>query len=564
MTEATGGKAMSTTDTRPGAPVEIPFQVHARQFEKLPPCQARCPNSGDIRGWLGIIAQREKNGLGLDEAYDAAWRRLVEFNPMPATIGRICPHPCEDLCSRSEKDGAVSINAMERFLGDWGLTRNLSLPDVPADRYAESVGVVGSGPASLSFAYQMAQRGYSVTIYDRDERPGGMLRHAIPDYRLPREILDAEVDRILGLGISFANNVDIGKDVSLEKLRDRHEIVFLGLGAQAARRLNIPGEKGPGVLSGIDFLRRRKKRQETGCGRNVLVIGGGNTAIDAARSARRDGCSVRLIYRRSEAEMPAAAHEVEDARREGVEFRFLAAPTRILRRGDEIRQVEIQGMQLGEPDKDGRRRPEAIAGRLDYLSADTIIVAISQEPDWDNADTVLEAGAWLHPADDGKLDDRLFAGGDDLGPGIASRAIGQGRHAAEAAHAELRGMPPPAPEPGCAQLDPRSVRRDYYADRERSQTTHRSAEDRLAKPDAEVDLTLSSEQASEEAARCMSCGLCFDCQQCFMYCNAGGFTRLAETRPGRYFAFAFDACEGCGKCIELCPCGYLEARELLT
>jgi Pyruvate/2-oxoacid:ferredoxin oxidoreductase delta subunit len=191
-------------------------------------------------------------------------------------------------------------------------------------------------------------------------------------------------------------------------------------------------------------------------------------------------------------------------------------------------------------------------------------VAISQEPGWDDDDAVLEAGSWLHPADDGKLSDRLFAGGDDLGPGIASRAIGQGRHAAESAHAELRGLPKSSPDTDCPLLVQDSVRADYYADRQRSQTPRSPLADHLADPDAEIDLTLSYEQASVEAARCMSCGLCFDCQQCFMYCNAGGFTRLTETGPGRYFAFAFDACEGCGKCIELCPCGYLEPREALT
>jgi formate dehydrogenase major subunit len=555
---------MSTTDTKPGAAVELPFQIYARQLEKLPPCQARCPNSGDIRDWLGIIAQREKRGLGRDEAFDEAWRRLVEFNPLPATIGRICPHPCEDLCSRSNKDGAVSINAMERFLGDWGLARGLSLPEVPRERQPESVGVVGSGPASLSFAYQMAVRGYTVTIYDRDERPGGMLRHAIPDYRLPRDVLDAEIDRILGLGIEVASPVDVGEDIGLDQLRTEHELVFLGLGAQAARRLGIPGEDGPGVVSGIEFLRRRKEGRDTGCGRNVLVIGGGNTAIDAARSARRAGCSVTLIYRRSESEMPATTHEVADARREGVEFRFLAAPTRISREQDAIQRVEIQGMRLGEPGSDGRRRPEPIPGRIESLAADTVVMAVSQEPAWHTADGVLEAGSWLRPANDGKLQDRLFAGGDDLGPGIASRAIGQGRHAAESAHAELRGLPAPPLQPTVPPLVPGSVKVDYYADRQRSPAARRPEPDWLADPDAEIDLTLSCEQASEEAARCMSCGLCFDCQQCFMYCNRSGFTRVEEVRPGKYFAFAVDACEGCGKCIELCPCGYLEAREALT
>jgi formate dehydrogenase major subunit len=552
--------AMSDTNRTRGAPDELPFQIFARQFEKLPPCQARCPNSGDIRGWLGIIAQRQKNGLSLDEAYDKAWQRLAEFNPMPATIGRICPHPCEDLCSRHEKDGAVSINAMERFLGDWALSRSLELPQPPEDRYPETVGVIGSGPASLSFAYQMARRGYEVTIYDKDELPGGMLRHAIPDYRLPRDILDAEVDRILGLNIALVSHVDVGVDLSLEQLRERHELVFLGLGAQAARRLDIPGEDGPGVLSGIDYLRRRKHGQATGCGMQVLVIGGGNTAIDAARSARRDGASVTLVYRRSESEMPATAREVQDARIEGIEFRFLAAPTRVIRDGKKVQQVEIQSMRLAEPDADGRRRPEPIPGAFELLPADTVIVAVSQAPGWQSADTVLKPGSWLRAQDDGRLQQRLFAGGDDLGPGIASRAVGQGRHAAEVAHADLRGLARPPLQPDIPQVSSDSVRADYYADSRRSQNSRLPEDEWLACPDAEIDQTLSYQQASEEAARCMSCGLCFDCQQCFMYCNAGGFTRIDETRPGRYFAIALEACEGCGKCIELCPCGYLEPR----
>jgi NADPH-dependent glutamate synthase beta subunit-like oxidoreductase len=340
--------------------------------------------------------------------------------------------------------------------------------------------------------------------------------------------------------------------------------VFLGLGAQAARRLGIPGEEGPGVISGIEYLRRRKARAATGCGRVVLVVGGGNTAIDAARSARRDGSSVTLVYRRSESEMPATALEVEDARHEGVEFRFLAAPTRIIRDGNDVRQVEVQDMRPGEPDGDGRPRPEPIAGQLDYLAADTVIVAISQEPGWDTADAVLAAGSWLRPADDGRLRAGLFAGGDDLGPGIASLAIGQGRHAAESAHAELRGQPRPSLQPDCPPLAQGAVKADYYVDRQRAQAPRRSQSDWLADPDAEVDLTLDPEQVACEAARCMSCGLCFDCRQCFMYCNRSGFTRIEETAPGRYFAFALDACEGCGKCIELCPCGYIEAREVLT
>lgn len=537
------------------------FQTFAQQMEKLPPCQAQCPNSGDIRGWLGVIAQHEKNGLTLDEAYDEAWRMIAERNPLPATIGRICPHPCEDLCSRRDKDGAVSINAMERFLGDWGLSRKLPLPRVESVDEPESIGVIGSGPASLSFAYQMSRRGYDVTMYEQREKPGGMLRYAIPDYRLPRDVLDAEVQRILDMDITLVGNSDVGSTIGLDELRERHRLVFLGLGAQGARRLGIPGEEGPGVIPGINYLRRRKEHIESLRGKKTIVIGGGNTAIDAARSARRDGADVILLYRRSEEEMPAEPGEVDDARREGVEFRFLVAPTRVEREGHAIRAVEVQAMRLGEPDDSGRRRPEPVPGQLTKVPADVILVAVAQAPDWSGIDKVADAGTWLKTAADGRLDVNLWAGGDDRGPGIASSAIAQGRLAAESAHAELRGLEAPPLTDLRKPLPGGTVKPDYYAERPRAEKPRRPTREWLADPEAEIDQTLTYQQACDEASRCMSCGLCFDCRQCFMYCNQSGFTRIQETHPGHYFAMALDACEGCGKCIEICPCGYLEARD---
>jgi NADPH-dependent glutamate synthase beta subunit-like oxidoreductase len=551
---------VSSTDKTAAKP-EQRFQTLARQLEKLPPCQAQCPNSGDVRSWLGIIAQHEKIGLSMDEAYDEAWRVLAERNPLPATIGRICPHPCEHLCTRSDKDGAVSINAMERFLGDWSLSRDLQLPTTDGEEHPESIGVIGSGPASLSFAYQMARRGYPVTMYEQRSKPGGMLRYAIPDYRLPRDVLDAEVQRILELGIALVSDSDVGGTIDFDALRERHRLVFLGLGAQSARALGIPGEQGPGVVAGIDYLRQRKEQAPSLQGKRVFVIGGGNTAIDAARSARRDGADVILLYRRGEEEMPAIASEVDDARREGVEFRFLAAPTRIDRADGVIRSIQVQTMRLGEPDDSGRRRPEPLPGELQDCPADIVITAVAQAPNWAGVEDVTEAGNWLRTAADGKLDVNLWAGGDDRGPGIASSAIAQGRLAAESAHAELRGEPAPAIEDTRQPVAGGSVRTDYYPDSPRSEHARRPAAECLADPDAEIEATLTYEQAREEAARCMSCGLCMDCQQCFMYCNQSGFTRIEETRPGHYFAMALDACEGCGKCIEICPCGYLEPRD---
>ena len=538
-----------------------PFWTRAQQQEKTPPCQAQCPNSGDIRSWLGLIAQRWKLGLSLEQACDRAWQKLVERNPLPATLGRICPHPCEDLCSRGAKDGAVSINAMERFVGDWGISRKLSLPTAGNVSCTESIGVVGSGPAGLSFAYQMARRGYRVTLYEEREQPGGMLRHAIPDYRLPRDVLDAEIQRILDLGVSLVTGIEVGNDAVFDGLRARHRLVFLGLGAQSGRKLGIEGEAGPGVVSGIEYLTRRKSGARIELGRRVLVIGGGNTAIDAARSARRDGAEVTLLYRRSREEMPAEKREVEDAEVEGVQFEFLVAPTRILRNGSAVTAVEIQRMCLGETDRDGRRRPVAIPGESFEMAADTVVAAVSQDPAWRGIPAGVDGRGWLHTMADGRLAEDIWAGGDARGPGIASLAVAQGRLAAEAAHAQLRGEAAPDSQPMSSVVDPLSVKADYYDGSQRGHVPRRPHEQWLAEPDREIDQTLTVDEACREAERCMSCGLCFGCQQCFMYCNARGFARVEEPEPGRYYVLALEACEGCGKCIEVCPCGYLETRE---
>ncbi len=550
---------MRSTKSQTGGTDLAGFRIRAQQVEKRPPCQAQCPNSGDVRGWIGLIAQHEKNGLTLDEAYDAAWTRIAERNPMPASLARICPHPCEDLCTRQDKDGAVSINALERFVGDWGLSRLLPLPQTNGDQLPESIGVAGSGPASLSFAYQMARRGYAVTVYEQDETAGGMLRHAIPDYRLPREILDSEMERLWDMGITLQCGVRIGVDVSLEEMREHHALLFLGLGAQAGRKLGVPGERGPGVITGIDFLRRRKNDASNLDGKRVVVIGGGNTALDAARSALRDGAVVTLVYRRSEQEMPASDDEFRQALAEGVEFRFLYAPTRILHESQDVQRIEVQRMRLGTRDEQGRRTPIPVEGDLDTLPADLVIAAIAQVPDWQELDAVTAARNWFDTRADGKLADDVWAGGDDRAPGIAAAAIAQGRFAAEAAHAELRGLQPPEADirPAVAAD---SIRSDYYDSGERLSSPHREADWR-GDLEGEVVSTIASDDAVAEAMRCMSCGLCFDCQQCFMYCNGAGFTRIGETTPGNYFVLALDACEGCGKCIEICPCGYLEARD---
>jgi Pyruvate/2-oxoacid:ferredoxin oxidoreductase delta subunit len=262
--------------------------------------------------------------------------------------------------------------------------------------------------------------------------------------------------------------------------------------------------------------------------------------------------------------MPAAASEVDDARHEGVHFEFLVSPQRVLRDGDEIRQIEIQEMHLGEPDEHGRRRPDPIPDKKRRLPVDTVIVAVSQAPGWTGLETEQAGHQWLMTEDDGKLAENLWAGGDDRGPAIASMAVAQGRLAAEAAHAELSGERHDIAGPESKALQSGQVKHDLYRDAERVCRFRRPEREWLENAELEIDQTIGAEDARKEAVRCMSCGLCFDCEACFMYCNGAGFTRLEESAPGRYFALALDACEGCGKCIEVCPCGYLEVREQET
>lgn len=532
-----------------------------KQSAQLPPCGAGCATGADIRGWIGVIAQRRKLGLWDAAAFSWAWRMVTNVNPFPATLGRICPHPCEAGCNRAGKDGAVAINALERFLGDWGLRQGLDLERLEIGEKPESIGVIGAGPAGLSFAYQMARRGYRVTVYERNAKPGGMLQYGIPEYRLPERILAAEIQKILALGMELKLGTGIGREVSVRALKAQHDILFLGIGALRARMLGIPGEDGGSVWTGTEYLARVNRGEPPALGAEVIVVGGGNTAIDAARTARRSGARVTLLYRRTRQEMPAIAAEVEDALAEGVTLTFLAAPVRIGRTGAEVSSVAVQQMQLGDPDASGRRKPVAVCGSEYELPASALIAAVSQEPDWEGLDELAPGATWIQSAQHGRIDDALWAGGDALGLGIAGLAVANGRRAAEALHARLRNRElriPPARIPIAAD----AIKSDFHCDRARAVAPEISVDDRLKVPEAEVRGTIGEAQFLEEVERCFSCGLCFGCEQCFMYCNGGGFSRLEEPTPGTYFALKLDACEGCRKCIELCPCGYLSAAPM--
>jgi NADPH-dependent glutamate synthase beta subunit-like oxidoreductase len=395
-------------DEKAGLPTYRPAQV-----EKAAPCQVGCASVGDVRGWIGAVAQRHRNGHTEEEAFTAAWRILTDANPFPGVLGRVCPHPCQTDCNRSFKDGAVAINAMERFLGDWAIENGLGFEPLSSDRHPESIGVIGAGPSGLSFAYQMARRGYGVTVYERNEEAGGMLRYGVPDYRLPPAVLDAEIARILDLGVDLETHVSIGRDIDIEELRDRHDILYLGIGAQAGRLLGLPDEEGRGVFTGIDYLGRVNRGERVDLGSTVVVIGGGNTAVDAARVARRAGADVTILYRRTRAEMPAVESEIDEAIREGATIEFLAAPIEVTRRADgTVQHLTAQRMVLGAPDPDGRRRPEAVSGSEFTVPADTIITAVSQQPEQETLQQLGIRNPRPQATDSGELTAGLLGGGD--------------------------------------------------------------------------------------------------------------------------------------------------------
>ena len=552
-----GGGSSETSDLRP---VYVP---------KTPPCISACPNATDIRGVLTTIQVAEKEKKPRAEAFAKAWEIFAERNPFPSVCGRVCPHPCEVACNRQYVEEPVHINGVERFIGDYALQMKLPVPMATDEKHDDlKIAVIGAGPAGLSCAYQMARNGFPVTVFEAFSKAGGMLRWGIPPYRLPDSVIDAEIQRIVDLGVELKLSTIIGKDISYDDLTRDYKAVFVALGAHVGRKLGLEGEdKAANVMTGAEFLNRINSREGVDVGGKVVVIGGGNSAIDAARVSKRLGAEVTLLYRRTRNEMPAIEEEIVEAEKEGINFEFLAAPISFTfdDNGNATGMV-CQRMELGEPDDSGRRRPVPIEGDTFETPATFVIPSISQEPNFENLDKLREGRDWV------KIDGRYhiinseaaaWAGGDNVNPDLVTTAIGHGRFAATAMIDFLLGKTEetafdPDRGPEVSAKDNIYFYTEFWEKAERHNTPHLPVEERFdsGSIEKEVTSTLSEDDLVAEAMRCMSCGMCFKCDNCYKYCQDNAVVKpLDLTQPYR---FKLEVCQGCKKCAENCPCGYID------
>lgn len=510
-------------------------------LDRLPPCNAICPAGENIQGWLFHAESGN---------YEKAWRSLTENNPLPATMGRVCYHPCEGACNRQHLDASVGINSVERFLGDEAIKRGWKF-DAPAAASGRRVLVVGAGPAGLSAAYQLARMGHRVSIFEAGPAAGGMMRFGIPKYRLPRDVLDAEIQRILDLGVELKLNTRVD-DLKQAMNDGGFHACFLGVGAHIAKRAYIPAGDANRVLDAVSVLRGMEGEHEEDMkpllGRRVVVYGGGNTAIDVARTAKRLGAEESIIvYRRTREKMPAHDFEVEEALQEGVMMKWLST---IKEAGEG--ELTVEKMAL---DENGFPQP---TGEYETIAADSLVLALGQDADLSLLDKVegLVIDKGIVQVDAAMMTGcpGVFAGGDMAGNDrTVTVAVGHGKKAARAIDAWLRDEKyQPAPKAELATFE--RLNTWYYSD---APKTMRPVLDIIRRQSTfeEVLGGLDENNALFEARRCLSCGNCFECDNCYGVCPDNAVVKLG---PGKRFKFNYDYCKGCGVCVAECPCGAIK------
>jgi len=502
--------------------------------DRLPPCNHACPAGENIQGWLSHAESGD---------YETAWRVLTDDNPMPAVMGRVCYHPCETSCNRAQIDEPVGINSVERFLGDEAIKRGWAF-EPPAVESGKRILVVGAGPSGLSAAYHLRRHGHTVEIHEAGPMAGGMMRFGIPKYRLPRDILDAEIARILKLGVTLKLNTKV--DNILETMKaGGFDAAFLAVGAHIAKRAYIPAGEAAKILDAVQVLRSMEAGEKPLLGRRVIVYGGGNTALDVARTARRLGATdAVIVYRRTRDRMPAHDFEVEEALDEGVMMRWLSTIKRV-----EEGKITVEKMVL---DEKGFPQP---TGEFETLEADTVVLALGQDVDLSLLEGVpglaikngvVEVAPNMMTGHPG-----IFAGGDMVpAERTVTVGVGHGKKAARHIDAWLQGRADkPAAKHELATFE--TLNTWYYADAPKTvRPTLEMA--RRRETFEEVTKGLDQTNALYEARRCLSCGNCFECDNCYGVCPDNAVIKLG---PGNRFKFDYDFCKGCGMCAQECPCG---------
>lgn len=605
---------------------KCPTYIH-----RAPPCQAGCPSGHDIRGWLAIARGQDKAPDGRPwQAY--AFERMVEANPFPSVMGRVCPAPCEDGCNRNEVDDFVGINAVEQYVGDWAIDNGLTLP-APAAETGKKVAVIGGGPAGLAAASFLRRMGHGVTLFEAHDRLGGMMRFGIPGYRTPRDRLDAEIDRIIATGVEVKLNTRVGTDVSLDTLEADYDAIFWALGAQKGRPLPVPGNDAEGCITGIEFLDAFNQGWVFSTAPRVVVVGGGDTSIDVASVARRlghitkkadkdragsetmgfeahdvagtmarEGVKATLTSLFPMAKMTAAEREREDALREGVEIRDAVMPLEVISEGG-----RVTGLRMCACDMKGMV-PMPREGTEFVIECDMIVSAIGQMGDLAEGLARLDGGRGFIAVDGVyrvKGTEKHFAGGDIVKPHLLTTAIGHGRVASEVIDHFLSGeIPEKRPKVDVhhfrllEELQQRKLEPDAYDhlqsrgtcdadyavhnwdDRSSSHVVphddlfkgHFSYDPREHRAEIHVEADnvignfeeriqgLTEAQAQHEGKRCMSCGLCFECDNCVIYCPQTAVSRVPkkERAVGRYVETDYQKCIGCHICKDVCPTGFIQ------
>lgn len=591
--------------------IAMELLMSAHDGDCIAPCQLNCPARTDCQGYVGLIANGE---------YEAALKLIKNKVSLPASIGRVCPHPCETACRRGKVDEAINIAQLKAFAADMDLNSDSYLPEKNAPT-GKKIAIIGGGPAGLTAAYRLAISGHEVTVYDMMEKMGGMLRYGIPQYRLPKEVLDKEIAIIEKLGVKMINGVKLGKDFTVASLKAQNNAVIVAVGAWKSSSMRTPGKELDGIYGGIDFLRAVALKQEINIGDKVVICGGGNTAMDACRTAvRLDAKEVYCVYRRTRNEMPAEDIEITEAEEEGVQFKFLTNPISFNGKDGKVKSVTLQLMELGEPDASGRRRPVAIEGKTEQLDVDSVIVAIGQK-------LVNEDVSELKLTDRGNIEadidtfktniDGVFAIGDatNRGASIAIEAIGEANRCALGINAYLNGEDIETRVPYISRRDEELI--DFQSKEKCPARKPQvlTAAERKNNFD-EVCLGYTEEDAKAEASRCLECGCkeyykckllsvaqrydihperfkgempqkytadsnefiernsakCILCGLCVRSCKEvmnisaiGLLGRGFKTEVAPAFNLPLDQtkCTNCGLCVELCPTGALTEKSAL-